>query len=114
MCYNVIHARMTAVAIGIVAAAVGCKTGAVVTLKDSSGINVGSISFEESTWPIVSYFTGPTFRFWVRDGVTDSIEVRGSACLTNSTSAIGIYQSSEVKQLNIEANYDSKKNSVDR
>lgn len=86
----------------------GCKTGVSVSLKDSSGINVGSITFEESTWPIVSYRTGPDYRFWVREKSPGIITVDGFASLTNSTSALGIYQSDEGKAITIKMSYDNR------
>ena len=103
MCKNVIFYTLLAIFF------YGCKTGVSVTLKDSSGINVGSIALEESTWPIVSYWTGPDYKFWVRDQTPGVITVDGVASLTNSTSALGIYQSSEAKNIKIKMSYDNKK-----
>ena len=90
----------------------GCTTGVTVVLKDSSGVNVGSISFQESTWPIVSYFTGPIFRFWAREDFDGKMWVKGSASLTNTTSACGIYESTERKDLEIDMFYNMKTNEV--
>ena len=84
---------------------VGCKTGVKIALKDSSGINVGSISVEDSTWPIVSYFTGPTFTFWAREDLDRPVFIDATATMTNSTSALAIYTSNESKNIDIKMGY---------
>lgn len=91
---------------------VGCRTGVNIALKDSSGINVGSISIEDSTWPIVSYFTGPTFNFWTREGLDQPVFLDATATMTNSTSALAIYQSTEDKAIAIRMGYGFTTNSV--
>lgn len=85
----------------------GCSTLVAVDLKDSSGVNVGSISLQDSSWPIVSYFTGPTYRFRVYEDFGGSVWLEGNAALTNSTSAVGIYESSESKNLEIKMGFNT-------
>lgn len=85
----------------------GCSTLVAIDLKDSSGVNVGSISLQDSSWPVVSYFTGPTYRFRIYNGFDGSIWLEGNATLTNSTNAAGIYESSEAKNLEVRMGFST-------
>lgn len=85
-------------------AACGCTTCVVVTLSGATATEVAKITYSDSTWPILSYFSGPRFKMRVtKDYVGGPIRVEGSASLTNRTWIAGVYESEECKDLEVKA-----------
>lgn len=99
---------------------VGCThTGNVVRFEQRSAAGITSITFGEYVLPVVSVSSGPSLNVWQTKDSDCEIWMKGSACTTNDTSALGIYDSREQKMLqfegtfNVEQSFNTKTNAVE-
>lgn len=89
--------------VGFFAALCGCHSGLTVILTDSSAVTAGSYQVGETPIPAISYNVGPRFMMRSQDGMTNLVlRLTAYATITNETSALGIYDSSEAKELKID------------
>lgn len=92
----------------------GCThTGNVVRFEQRSMAGITSITFGEYVLPVVSIQSGPSLNVWQTKEADCKIWMKGTACTTNETSALGIYQSKEQKTLNFEGTFNVQTNKVD-
>ena len=88
--------------VSLVAALCGCRSGLTVILTDSSAVTAGSYQVGETPIPAVSYNVGPRFLMRSQEGMSNLVlRLTAYATITNETSALGIYDSSEGKELKI-------------
>lgn len=91
------------IAIAMILALCGCYSGLTVVLTDSSNITAGTYQVGDTPIPAVSYNVGPRFMMRSQDGMTNIVlRLTAYATITNETSALGIYDSSEAKELKID------------
>lgn len=92
------------IAIAMILALCGCYSGLTVVLTDSSAVTAGSYQVGETPIPAVSYNVGP--RFMLRApgafATNATLTISAHATITNETSALGIYDSTEAKDLKID------------
>lgn len=92
----------------------GCThTGNVVRFEQRSVAGITSISFGEYVLPVVSVSSGPSLNVWQTKDNDCRIWMKGTACTTNETSALGIYSSKEQKMLNFEGTFNVQTNLVE-
>ena len=79
---------------------VGCThSGQIVRFEQRSNVGISSMDVGEYTIPIISISTGPSFTVYQREGQACVTKISGFATTTNTTSALGIYSSSENKSM---------------
>lgn len=92
----------------------GCtNTGNVVRFEQRSVAGITSITFGEYVLPVVSVSSGPSMNVWQTKDADCSIWMKGIACTTNETSALGIYSSKEQKRLEFEGTFNVQTNKVE-
>lgn len=89
---------------GLIAAMIvffcGCThSGQIVRFEQRSNVGISSMDIGEYTIPIVSISTGPSLTVYQREGQACVAKISGFASTTNTTSALGIYSSSENKSM---------------
>ena len=93
--------KLLSIALIFAALFAGCRnTGNVFRLEQRSVAGITSISFGEYVLPVVSISTGPSVDVWQSKDSPCFMKIEGTACTTNETSALGIYNSKEHKQMN--------------
>lgn len=103
---------------GLIAAIIvlltGCThTGNVVRFEQRSVAGITSITFGEYVLPVVSISSGPSLNVWQTKDADCEIWMKGGACTTNETSALGIYNSKEQKTLHFEGTFNVQTNKVE-
>ena len=78
---------------------VGCHSGNVVRFEQRSNAGISSMEIGEYTIPIISISTGPSLSVFQSKDTPCYVNIVGCATTTNTTSALGIYKSTEEKHI---------------
>lgn len=92
------------------AAVSGCSstpTGVRVVASSATATNLGDIAWDEYKIPVFSVYTGPKTTIWINRGYLALSKVTACGCVTNDTSALGVYSSREQKQTRVELEFAS-------
>ena len=88
----------------------GCSstpTGVRVVASSATATNVGDIAWDEYKIPVFSVYTGPKTTIWINRDYLALSKVTAGGCVTNDTSALGVYSSREQKQTRVELEFAS-------
>ena len=88
----------------------GCTstpTGVRVVASSATAPNLGDINWDEYKIPAFSVYTGPRTTIWINRDYLALKSVTAGGCVTNDTSALGVYQSREQKQTRVELEFDT-------
>lgn len=96
---NYIHSMF---AILLTMFAVGCHSGNVVRFEQRSNAGISSMEIGEYTIPIISISTGPSLSVFQSKDTPCYVKIIGCATTTNTTSALGIYKSTEEKHISFD------------
>lgn len=95
------------------AAVCGCThAGNVVRLEQRSAAGITSLTLMDYTIPVVSVTTGPSLCIWQTREADASMKFKAFCTTTNETSALGIYESREQKQMSFDGVVFSSTNAV--
>ena len=86
----------------------GCTstpTGVRVVASSATSTNLGDIAWDEYKIPVFSIYTGPKTTIWINRDYLALSKVTAGGCVTNDTSALGVYSSRERKQTRIELEF---------
>lgn len=92
------------------AAVFGCSstpTGVRVVASSATATNLGDIAWDEYKIPVFSIYTGPKTTIWINRDYLALSKVTACGCVTNDTSALGVYSSREQKQTRVEMEFAS-------
>lgn len=92
------------------AAVFGCSstsTGVRVVASSATATNLGDIAWDEYKIPVFSIYTGPKTTIWINRDYLALSKVTACGCVTNDTSALGVYSSREQKQTRVELEFAS-------
>lgn len=96
-------------AVTVLCAAVsGCSstpTGVRVVASSATATNLGDIAWDEYKIPVFSIYTGPKTTIWINRDYLALSKVTACGCVTNDTSALGVYSSREQKQTRVELEF---------
>lgn len=88
----------------------GCSstpTGVRVVASSATATNLGDIAWDEYKIPVFSVYTGPKTTIWINRNYLALSKVTACGCVTNDTSALGVYSSCEQKQTRVELEFAS-------
>lgn len=86
----------------------GCSstpTGVRVVASSATATNIGDIAWDEYKIPVFSVYTGPKTTIWINRNYLALSKVTAGGCVTNDTSALGIYSSNERKETSVELEF---------
>ena len=86
----------------------GCTstpTGVRVVASSATSTNLGDINWDEYKIPVFSVYTGPKTTIWINRDYLALSKVTACGCVTNDTSALGVYSSRERKQTRVELEF---------
>lgn len=86
----------------------GCSstpTGVRVVASSATATNLGDIAWDEYKIPVFSVYTGPKTTIWVNKNYLALSKVTAQGCVTNDTSALGVYSSKERKETHVELDF---------
>ena len=86
----------------------GCSstpTGVRVVASSATATNIGDIAWDEYKIPVFSVYTGPKTTIWINRDYLALKSVTACGCVTNDTSALGVYSSREQKQTRVELEF---------
>ena len=86
----------------------GCSstpTGVRVVASSATATNLGDINWDEYKIPVFSVYTGPKTTIWINRDYLALSKVTAVGCVTNDTSALGVYSSREQKQTRVELEF---------
>ena len=86
----------------------GCsstQTGVRVVASSATATNLGDIAWDEYKIPVFSVYTGPKTTIWINRDYLALKSVTAGGCVTNDTSALGVYSSREQKQTRVELEF---------
>lgn len=86
----------------------GCSstpTGVRVVASSATATNLGDINWDEYKIPVFSVYTGPKTTIWINRDYLALSKVTACGCVTNDTSALGVYSSREQKQTRVELEF---------
>ena len=86
----------------------GCSstpTGVRVVASSATATNLGDINWDEYKIPVFSVYTGPKTTIWINRDYLALKSVTAVGCVTNDTSALGVYSSRERKQTRVELEF---------
>ena len=86
----------------------GCAstpTGVRVVASSATATNLGDINWDEYKIPVFSVYTGPKTTIWINRDYLALSKVTAVGCVTNDTSALGVYSSREQKQTRVELEF---------
>ena len=95
-------------AVLLCAALCGCAstpTGVRVVASSATATNLGDINWDEYKIPVFSVYTGPKTTIWINRDYLALKKVTAGGCVTNDTSALGIYRSREQKRTEVELEF---------
>lgn len=88
----------------------GCSstpTGVRVVASSATATNIGDIAWDEYKFPVFSVYTGPKTTIWINKNYLALSKVSAVGCVTNDTSALGVYSSREQKKTRVELEFAS-------
>ena len=86
----------------------GCAstpTGVRVVASSATATNLGNINWDEYKIPVFSVYTGPKTTIWINRDYLALSKVTAGGCVTNDTSALGVYSSREQKETRVELEF---------
>ena len=86
----------------------GCAstpTGVRVVASSATATNLGDINWDEYKIPVFSVYTGPKTTIWINRDYLALSKVTAGGCVTNDTSALGVYSSREQKETRVELEF---------
>ena len=86
----------------------GCSstpTGVRVVASSATATNLGDINWDEYKIPVFSIYTGPKTTIWINRDYLALKSVTAVGCVTNDTSALGVYSSRERKRTLVELEF---------
>lgn len=86
----------------------GCSsipTGVRVVASSATATSLGNINWDTYTIPVFSVYTGPKTTIWINRDYLALSRVSAGGCVTNDTSALGVYQTREQKQTRVELEF---------
>ena len=86
----------------------GCSstpTGVRVVSSSATATNIGDIAWDEYKIPVFSVYTGPKTTIWINRNYLALSKVTAGGCVTNDTSALGVYSSKERKETRVELEF---------
>ena len=86
----------------------GCAstpTGVRVVSSSATATNIGDIAWDEYKIPVFSVYTGPKTTIWINRNYLALSKVTAGGCVTNDTSALGVYSSKERKETRVELDF---------
>lgn len=92
--------KILALATFLLACQCGCThSGQIVRFEQRSNVGISTVEIADYTIPVISISSGPSFTVYQREGQPCLTKISGFATTTNTTSALGIYNSSENKSM---------------
>ena len=82
----------------------GCAstpTGVRIVASSATATNIGDINWDEYKIPVLSIYTGPKTTIWVNRDYIALKRVEAGGCVTNETSALGVYSTREQKRTRV-------------
>ncbi len=89
----------------IIAGCSSTPTGVRVVASSATATNLGDINWDEYKIPVFSVYTGPKTTIWINRDYLALSKVTACGCVTNDTSALGVYSSREQKQTRVELEF---------
>ena len=86
----------------------GCSstpTGVRVVASSATATKLGDINWDEYKIPVFSVYTGPKTTIWINRDYLALSRVTAGGCVTNDTSALGVYSSKEQKRTRVEIEF---------
>lgn len=90
---------------GILCGCSNTPTGVRVVASSATTTNLGDINWDEYKIPVFSVYTGPKTTIWINRDYLALKKVTAGGCVTNDTSALGVYKSREQKQTRVELEF---------
>ena len=87
----------------------GCAstpTGVRSVASSATATNIGDINWDEYKIPVLSIYTGPKTTIWINKDFVALKRVEAGGCVTNETSALGIYSTRERKRTRIALDFE--------
>ena len=78
----------------------GCAstpTGVRIVASSATATNIGDINWDVYKLPVLSIYTGPKTTIWINKDFVALKRVEAGGCVTNETSALGVYSTREQK-----------------
>ena len=88
----------------------GCSstpTGVRIVSSSATATNIGDIAWDEYKIPVFSVYTGPKTTIWINRDYLSLSKVTAGGCVTNDTSALGVYSSKERKETRVELEFSN-------
>lgn len=82
----------------------GCAstpTGVRIVASSATATNIGDINWDEYKIPVLSVYTGPKTTIWINKDFAALTRVEAGGCVTNETSALGVYSTRERKRTRV-------------
>ncbi len=86
----------------------GCSsipTGVRVVASSATATSLGNINWDTYTIPVFSVYTGPKTTIWVNRDYIALKSVAAEGIVTNTTSALGVYQAREQKRTRVDIEF---------
>ena len=86
----------------------GCSsipTGVRVVASSATATSLGNINWDTYTIPVFSVYTGPKTTIWVNRDYLALSRVSAGGCVTNDTSALGVYRTREQKRTRVDIEF---------
>ena len=86
----------------------GCSsipTGVRVVASSATATSLGNINWDTYTIPVFSVYTGPKTTIWVNRDYIALKSVAAEGIVTNTTSALGVYQAQEQKRTRVDIEF---------
>lgn len=99
------RALIAALCAALLAGCSSTPTGVRVVASSATATNLGDINWDEYKIPVFSIYTGPKTTIWINRDYLALSKVTAGGCVTNDTSALGVYQSREQKQTRVELEF---------
>ena len=92
-------------ALALCAGCANTPSGVRVVSSSATATALGDICWDEYKIPVFSVYTGPKTTIWVNRDYLALRRVRAEGCVTNDTSALGVYSSKERKATEVELEF---------
>ena len=99
------RAAIIAACAAILAGCSSTPTGVRVVASSATATNIGDIAWDEYKIPVFSVYTGPKTTIWINRNYLALSKVTAGGCVTNDTSALGVYSSKERKETRVELEF---------
>jgi len=89
----------------------GCSsvpTGVRVVSSSATATSLGNINWDTYTIPVFSVYTGPKTTIWINRDYLALSRVSAGGCVTNDTSALGVYRTREQKATSVTLDFSTQ------